>query len=160
MSPAPDSAERADTGAVPGLPEVAAWCGAAGAWERLDEPDSGIQLHLCRVGERIRVLAVRGEIDAAEATAFQNAAIDLVRTAKYLVVDLTGVRFLASRGLAALVRTQRAADDVGSRVAVVTGGSRVVLRPMQVTGVDTQLHLVDSLEDLERPDGSALTGRH
>jgi anti-sigma B factor antagonist len=151
VSPAPDSAERADPGAVPGLPEVAAWCGAAGDWERLDEPGSGIELHLCRAGEHLRVLAVRGEIDAAEAAAFQNAAIDLVRTAKYLVVDLTGVRFLASRGLAALVRTQRAAEDVGSRVSVITGGSRVVLRPMQVTGVDSQLHLVGSLVELESP---------
>ena len=151
MCPAPDSAERVDPGAVPGLPEVAAWCAAAGDWERLDEPGSGVELHLCRAGERIRVLAVRGEIDAAEATAFQNAAIDLVRTAKYLVIDLSGIRFLASRGLAALVRTQRAAEDVGSRVSVITGGRRVVLRPMQVTGVDSQLHLVDALEELARP---------
>jgi anti-sigma B factor antagonist len=151
VCPAPDSAERAGTGSVPDLPEVAAWCGAAADWERLDEPGSGIELHQCRVGDRVRVLAVRGEIDAAEAAAFQNAAIDLVRTAKYLVVDLTGVRFLASRGLAALVRTQRAAEAVGSTLHVVTGGSRVVLRPMQVTGVDSQLNLVGALEDLERP---------
>ncbi|MCE0766916.1 STAS domain-containing protein [Pseudonocardia kujensis] len=155
MCPAPDSAERAGTGPAPGLPpdlpEVAAWCGAAGAWERLDEPGSGIELFLCRAGERIRVLAVRGEIDAAEAAAFQDAAIDQVRTAKFLVVDLTGVRFLASRGLAALVRTQRAAEAVGTTVAVVTGGSRIVLRPMQVTGVDGQLHLVAALDDLARP---------
>ncbi|MCE3552153.1 STAS domain-containing protein [Pseudonocardia sp. RS11V-5] len=134
----------------PDLPEVAAWCAEAGAWERLDEPGGGIELYLCRGGERIRVLAVRGEIDAAEATAFQDAAIDLVRTAKVLVVDLSGVRFLASRGLAALVRAQRAADALGATLAVVTGGSRVVLRPMQVTGVDGQLHLVAALEDLGR----------
>ncbi|GAA2881598.1 hypothetical protein GCM10010472_44680 [Pseudonocardia halophobica] len=155
MCPAPDSAECAGTGPAPGLPpdlpEVAAWCGAAGDWERLDEPGSGIELHLCRAGERIRVLAVRGEIDAAEAAAFQDAAIDLVRTARYLVVDLSGVRFLASRGLAALVRTQRAAEAVGTALYVITGGSRVVLRPMQVTGVDGQLQLVGALEDLERP---------
>lgn len=151
MCPAPDSAERAGTGPAPGLPEVAAWCSEAGDWERLDEPGSGIELHLCRAGERIRVLAVRGEIDAAEASAFQDAAIDLVRTARYLVVDLSGVRFLASRGLAALVRTQRAAEAVGTSLYVITGGSRVVLRPMQVTGVDGQLQLVGALEDLERP---------
>ncbi|MFR9801120.1 STAS domain-containing protein [Pseudonocardia sp. RS010] len=155
MSPAPDSAECAGTGPAPDLPpdlpEVAAWCAEAGDWVRLDEPGSGVELYLCRVGERTRVLAVRGEIDAAEAAAFQNAAIDLVRTAKHVIVDLTGVRFLASRGLAALVRTQRAAEAVGSTVAVVSGGSRVVLRPMQVTGVDTQLQLVGALEELERP---------
>jgi hypothetical protein len=62
-----------------------------------------------------RVLAVSGEIDEAEATAFQDAA--------------------------------------GADLTIVTGpGNRAVLRPLQVTAVDTLFRLVPVLDDAG-PDG-------
>lgn len=100
-----------------------------------------------------RVLAVSGEIDEAEATAFQDAAIELLREHRPVVLDLSGVTFIASRGIAALVRAQHAADAAGADLTIVTGpGNRAVLRPLQVTAVHTLFRLVPVLDDAG-PDG-------
>lgn len=93
-----------------------------------------------------RVLAVSGEIDEAEATAFQDAAIALLQEYRSVVLDLSGVTFFASRGIAALVRVQRAADAADAALTVVTGpGNRAVLRPLQITAVDSLFRLVPDL---------------
>ncbi|WP_344413139.1 STAS domain-containing protein [Pseudonocardia ailaonensis] len=111
-------------------------------WERRDAPGDAVELHVLAPAPGERLLVVRGEIDAAEADAVQEVATRLLAEASSLVVDLSELGFLASRGLAALVHVQRAAERAGVSLQVVTGGNRAVLRPLQVTGVDTQLHLV------------------
>ncbi len=54
-----------------------------------------------------------------------------------LVIDLSGIRFLGSAGLAVLVETQRAASirDVTLRLIATT---RAVTRPLEVTGLIDQ----------------------
>lgn len=100
-----------------------------------------------------RVLAVSGEIDEAEATAFQDAAIELLHEHRSVVLDLSGVTFLASRGIAALVRVQRAADDADAALTVVTGpGNRAVLRPLQITAVDSLFRLVPDVDGSDPAD--------
>jgi anti-anti-sigma factor len=119
------------------------------AWERLDVPGDAVELFVCAPAPDSRLLVIRGEIDAAEADAVEEIAVGLLGEASSLVVDLSDLGFLASRGLAALVQVQRAAERAGACLRVVTGGNRAVLRPLTVTGVDTQLDLV---ADREGPD--------
>ena len=68
------------------------------------------------------------DLDAALATALADGAA--------LVVDLSDVMFLASSGLAVLVDGARQAGAAARRLHLVTA-SRVVSRPLEVTGADT-----------------------
>ena len=116
-------------------------------WERREGPGDTVALYVGAPSPGLRVLVVRGEIDAAEADAVEQVATGLLDEAPLLVLDLAGLGFLASRGLAALVAVQRVAEAVGAELQVVTGANRAVLRPLQVTGVDTQLTLVAGWAD-------------
>jgi anti-sigma B factor antagonist len=83
------------------------------------------------------VLDVHGEIDTLTAPPFERAIQDLVAdpVADRLVVDLSGVTFLASSGLAVLVRAAQRASGHDRRLRLVAT-SRAVCRPLQITGSD------------------------
>jgi anti-sigma B factor antagonist len=82
------------------------------------------------------VLAVRGELDMLTAPELETALSALLATAEpRLVVDLSAVTFLASRGLATLLRAARRAEESGRALHLVVT-SRAVLRPLEVTGSD------------------------
>ena len=82
------------------------------------------------------VLEVHGEVDTLTASAFEGAVDELVAgTESTLVIDLTGVRFLASSGLAVLIRAAHRAEERGVRLRLVTS-NRAVRRPLEITGTD------------------------
>lgn len=85
------------------------------------------------------LLTVDGEIDTLTAARLQ-AGLDEAMTAArtdgaVVVVDLSGVTFLASSGLAVLIGGARRLAELGGRVRLVAA-SRAVTRPLQVTGAD------------------------
>jgi anti-sigma B factor antagonist len=90
------------------------------------------------------VLRVAGELDLLTTPTFaQVCERELAKRPAVLVIDLTGVTFLASVGMSAMV----AADAAGgehTKVRVVTG-SRDTLRPFRVTGLDSALSMYPSL---------------
>ncbi|MEO6083967.1 MAG: STAS domain-containing protein [Umezawaea sp.] len=103
----------------------------------------------------VAVLALSGEIDAATAGATRArtlAAIDAHPAA--LVLDLSAVDFFGSNGIAIVLETAQRAELRGIRFVVVAD-RHLVLRPLQVTGVDSQLiihaDLGTALDDLRRP---------
>ena len=96
------------------------------------------------------VLMVSGEIDTLTAPPFTAAMDELVGSAgEALVVDLSGVRFLASSGLAVLISAAHRAEERGIRLRLVVS-SRAVHRPLEITGTD-------ELFDLH-PDLASATG--
>ncbi|HEY4458643.1 MAG TPA: STAS domain-containing protein [Pseudonocardiaceae bacterium] len=106
----------------------------------------GVAIAVEPVGERWLVLHVTGEVDMltapvlAEQIEYQVGA-DGVASGRALVFDLTGVGFLGSAGLAVLAEaSKRAADQELPKVRVVAG-SRSVLRPIEVTGLDSVLDI-------------------
>jgi anti-sigma B factor antagonist len=92
------------------------------------------------------VLAVSGEIDSLTAQPLEQAVRELLDDPSddVLVVDLDEVTFLASSGLAVLIRGARRAASRDLRLRLVTG-SRAVRRPLEVTGSD---QLFDMYEDV------------
>ena len=97
------------------------------------------------------ILRVEGDIDAltsprltkAVVTAFDNLG------ERFLVLDLTVVRFLGSSGLRAL-RTSaiEAVRHRGLRqLRVVVDQNRPVIRPIEIVGLDAFLALYHSVED-------------
>jgi anti-anti-sigma factor len=103
-----------------------------------------IEVAVTTVDERAVVLHVVGEVDMLTAPVFAEhvrthfAAAGQVRP---LVVDVTGVTFLGSAGLAVLADARNLATASGVAVRVVAS-SPTVLRPLQVTGLDQVLEIV------------------
>jgi anti-sigma B factor antagonist len=89
-----------------------------------------------------RLLVVRGEIDYRTAPTL-HAAIDsaLDGVARRLVLDLEGVTFIDSSGLAVLI-------DASTRASVVLRHpSTAVERVIAVTGLSSTLHVTDRDQD-------------
>lgn len=89
------------------------------------------------------VLKVAGEIDMMTAPAMEDAVRrSLAERPANLVIDLTGARFFSSAGIAVLVLAHRNSADVALRV-VASG--RVVIRPLELTGLTDDLAIYPTL---------------
>lgn len=101
-----------------------------------------------RVGSVV-VIEVVGEVDmdtspqldAAVTSAFQQPGAD-----RY-VLDLTRVTYLASAGLTSLVNATRRAEARTEPLLVVVDSTRPVIRPIELTGLDTVLRLYHSVDE-------------
>ena len=95
---------------------------------------------------RASVVVVSGDIDMVTAPEVEKALITAVRARPdTLVVDLTGVAFLGSAGLTALVAARQEAGDA-TAVRVVAKGSATA-RPLQLTGLDQEIPLFATREE-------------
>ena len=83
------------------------------------------------------IVAVAGEVDLA--TAPQLAQFLTAITDRDVKVDLAGVRFLDSSGVAALVAGSRALTASGHLLRT-SGEQDNVRRVLEISGVDTMLH--------------------
>ncbi|MCE3555399.1 STAS domain-containing protein [Pseudonocardia sp. RS11V-5] len=108
-----------------------------------DEPAGSVRLD--RLPEGV-VLAVSGALDLSLAPLPRRTVERAARLRPaLLVIDLTGVSFLASAGMAELVRANRQLrGEVPVRV-VATG--RLVLRPLELTRLTDELAIHPTLAD-------------
>jgi anti-anti-sigma factor len=89
------------------------------------------------------IAEVRGEVDMGTAEALEERLLaELSAAPAILVVDLTEVTFLASAGLAVLVRCHQQAGPTSLRV--VAGPTTV--RPIELTGLDRELAVFPTRE--------------
>jgi anti-sigma B factor antagonist len=90
------------------------------------------------------VLRVTGALDLALAPKLQQQFDRTLRAGPELVViDLTGVDFLASAGMAVLIRAHRQIEPP-RRVHVVAAG-RITLRPLEITRLTDELAVFPTL---------------
>jgi anti-sigma B factor antagonist len=89
------------------------------------------------------VLALFGEFDLAGIQQFEAELGKLEAGAKVLVVDLSGLDFMDSSGLRALVMADQRAAKQGRRLAIVPGPP-AVRRVFEITQLDSRLDLVES----------------
>ena len=88
-------------------------------------------------------VTVVGEVDTFTAPVLRSSLdTQLEQQPKSLVIDLSGVQFLGSAGLAVLVETQKSARsrEVDLRLVATT---RAVTRPLEVTGLIDLFTIVD-----------------
>jgi len=107
------------------------------------------------------LVTVRGDIDYATADQLRRCLEDSTAAlrSRVLVLDLSAVRYFGSVGVAILLDT---AQDVAERSSathrfrVVVDGTRTVIRPIQISGVQSlmRLHhdLDEALRDEQAPD--------
>lgn len=96
--------------------------------------------------EGVPVLRLAGEVDARAGEAVRRVLLDWLDTVTSTsAVDLTGVTFLPSSGLAVLVEGARHADRRGVAFVIVAG-HRAVLRPFRATRMDEVFTVYPDLE--------------
>ena len=91
-------------------------------------------------GAASRILCVSGEIDMATAPQLA-AALDACDVLE-VRVDLSGVTFIDSSGIAALLRAHRSQLATGHRL-FVKGAHGPVSRVLEITGADSVLSFVN-----------------
>jgi anti-sigma B factor antagonist len=102
------------------------------------------------------VLSVGGELDTLTAPELERALDPLLTGAAVPVLDLGEVTFLASSGLAVLIRAAHRVTAQGRTLAVVAA-SRAVTRPLEVTGSDQLFSLHPDLASALRSTPSTTT---
>ncbi len=106
----------------------------------------GFEIEECW-NDHVVVLSVNGAVDMLTAPQLSRAICDVLEnSATALIIDLTGVTFLASVGMSVLVATQGAADAMAVRFAVVAEGA-ATSRPIRLLGIDTILALYPTLDE-------------
>lgn len=92
------------------------------------------------------VLTVTGALDILTAPSFEQALREtLALRPKGVVIDLTGLEFLASAGLAALVEGHRIAGSITEFAVVAVGPA--TRRPLQLTGLTDVFGVFATLEE-------------
>lgn len=91
------------------------------------------------------VLAVSGEIDIHSAPLLTARLAELEDSAGTVVVDLTGVEFLDSSALGALVGAHRRATAAGRSLRLVCDRPHI-LKVFRITRLDEVIPVFDSVE--------------
>ncbi|MBP2477392.1 anti-sigma B factor antagonist [Crossiella equi] len=106
-----------------------------------------IDLDTAASTETVAVLKVGGEVDLLTTPLLRSGIEEQLAGARpLLVIDLSGVDFLGSSGLAALVEARDAADKAGKHLRLVAG-NRSVFRPLATTGLTSLFDLRETLAD-------------
>jgi anti-sigma B factor antagonist len=110
--------------------------------QRLGEDDQpALRVEARDVGDTVTVVEVRGDLDTMSAPGFEQWVRDRFTGRSDVVVDLDGVGFLASAGIAALMGLRQEADRRGMRVHLTGRDNHAVSRPVEVVGLQARLDL-------------------
>ncbi len=87
-------------------------------------------------------LAVRGEIDVANADSFREALMGLLEDSqKDVVIDLTEAPYIDSTGIGVMMGAAHRAEELNRSIKLVCPHENIV-RVLNMLGVDKQLTLV------------------
>ncbi|MFD0207136.1 MULTISPECIES: STAS domain-containing protein [Saccharothrix] len=133
-------------------PNVVATSGPESA--AADNPRAGqLGLDVRTAGDGVTVLAVSGEVDMLTAPQLRADALRHLDDGRTLVLDLSGVSFLGSAGLAVLVEASQQAKRRGAEFRVVAV-ERAVTRPLVATGLGEVFSVFESVDQALEADGS------
>jgi len=108
-----------------------------------ESPDSATPL------PGVAVVTLPDEVDLQTAPAVRDELLVALSRCPHLVVDATGVTFLDSTGINALVRAKERAERLDGSVHVVATG-RAILRVLAVTQLTRMLAVVPTTDDALR----------
>lgn len=104
----------------------------------------GMRIDAERQAGDVVLAHVSGEVDLLSAPELRRWVKDNVSPSDGLVLDLDGIGFLGSAGLSVLAElSEEAAEDKLTWAIVAT--KRVVLRPLEATGLASQMPLYGSV---------------
>jgi anti-anti-sigma factor len=101
------------------------------------------------IGRQALAVRVDGELDLYTAPEVHQALAAIPAAVRHVLVDLTGLSFMDSAGMATLLSgARRLAKHSGSMTLVV--GDRSVLRALEITGVEKYFEIRDDYDDAAR----------
>lgn len=96
------------------------------------------------------VLEVVGEIDLSTAPQLERRVDDVIEQGSHrLILDLTGVVFMDSTGLRALIAAQKSIAEHTGRLAIAAADGPVT-RLLSITGVQSELIVHPTVEEAAR----------
>lgn len=106
------------------------------------------------VGENFRRISITGRLDIAGSDSIALKFTTLaVAPQRRVVVDLTGVSFLASIGIRAIISNAKALQQRGGKMVLFVGDNATVTQTLQGTGIDA---LIPMFADVAASDNAAL----
>lgn len=96
------------------------------------------------------LLRVTGEIDIMTADRFAeglDAALGHEPASTLVLCDLSGVTFIGSHGVAALLKAATSAREGGRELRVAVPDKSVVVRSLRIGGLDNLCRIYSSLDD-------------
>ena len=87
--------------------------------------------------ERVAVLAFEGDLDLASVSEFQQAVADA--EGGLVVLDMSGVRFIDSSGIHAVVRARLERASAGGDLQIVVTKDSAVDRVLKMSGLEEDL---------------------
>ena len=95
--------------------------------------------------KRCSVVTVSGRVDSNTAPAFDEALINVIEGGQHnVVLELSGVEFMSSAGLRAMVSALKACNRGGGNLAVAAPSKRVV-EVMDLAGLTLLFTIFDDL---------------
>lgn len=104
-----------------------------------------LKVHLNDTQQGLIVLTPVGELDAFTVSQFRQKVAQLAAGSQ-VVIDMSGVPFLDSSGLGALIGAIRRVRELGGEVAVACNRPSVE-RLLRTTGFDRIVTLAETVED-------------
>ena len=105
------------------------------------------------------VVSVVGEIDQLTASLWQDVLSRVVsREPRRLVIDLSGVLFLSAAGLSVLISLRNAAAQQGIVLQLKAPHRRVVVRALEITGLDRLFEVAPPVTAKDRTLGAPGSG--
>src|ERR1700679_2530372 len=85
----------------------------------------------------ITIVDLVGQIDLGSSPALRKTLLDSLKTTKHMAINLAGVSYIDSSGIASLVEVLRAAQDAKKKLVLfgVAGAVMQVLELTRLTGV-------------------------
>lgn len=92
------------------------------------------------------VARLAGEVDLSNATAVEDAVTGGLAGARAVVLDLGGLRYLDSAGLALLSRLATRCGEDSTALRLVVPAGAIVRRAIAVSGLDTVVPVDETLD--------------
>lgn len=116
-----------------------------------------LSINLTALEDGTDVFTLAGELDVATAPTLRGALGEAASDGRHeLIVDLTGITFLDSTGLGALIGAHKRAQENGGKIRLVAADGQI-LRLLRITGL-LDVFAVYATVDAAMTDGVRLAG--
>jgi anti-anti-sigma factor len=103
------------------------------------------------VGDNLRKIVILGRLDISGTGSVADELEKLISVPKKgVIVDLSGLKFLASLGIRALLQSAKAVEERGGRLVLVVGANSQVKMSLEATGLSDLLPMFKSNGEAER----------